>query len=1208
MFENLTFVIELLGPYKKGSEHTAAEGVGTGLVQQSFEITVAEPPKAEFAQANEDSDAIPDEGLLATHGAFKEFRIKSPSAFKPWHVLRVKLKDSNQGLTNDADRKAIFDGIEVIADNPAATDFLRRSWHKTFLGKKVTSNDHMSIPVRHKVNIGLKFTDANSIGKNFTVELLSPFDESIGDDIAYSEYAQAALAASASATAGTAIDTFDINVLAPTAKILKADNSRIPDEGTILLFAEDLQLKFDDLGSAGNSYVARLKFKGGYKLNAAQNELDAAQKEQLFSTATVRVAGSEVPTTTSADHMSFALTGDGRLDLRINYPKAGGKDFTLELLGPYPSDSLYLGANGVGTTTGARIHQAFDFTVNVRPGRITLRDGGAIPTQGLLAPSLGLTDDAAALAKFTIPNGGEQWHAIRIDLKDGHGFNNFREIETYKRTFVNENKGDYDDWYYGITPTNSRYAVPIKKSDFIKFNFTRADAAGKTFVVKLFGPYATQDEAKDAERRNALETVIQSFEIKFAPPEVVKLFDSVGNPIRNGKVLRTKVGDSMDFQFADYSDGFYSSDSRLHWNGNIQIKLKNIDDGDGNPNTIQGLNAEQRTALFKHGSGVHIWSANYSSPQRETSEGNEIRIWLSTDIKIKFLHPLAANKIFTVEVAPQIGNRYREGLQPIVQTFDIAVAPATPPVYVRDQRRQIPLANGATIHAGVNYPYQFGWETANSLNDTYIFRLKLKDLDDGDNNPSTIQGLTSEQRMAIFTKNTGVNMVLDNRYVSSTTSTPAPTHFSSAIRRLKNAGSLGMGINFKNSLAAGKTFTVELLGPYPNNSPYFGANGVGSTAGAKIVQTFNIKVADDRTAHIVKEGGGFISDYGLWTPNGRPLKLKYVKLKNVANSHVLRIKLKDTDGVDDSDYNPNTIQGMNAAQRTAIFNANSTRYHIQENQGGIQIQGGQGTGVGSADHRSIAITQSGTITLNFNHSTSGGKTYTVELLGPYPSGSPYLGADGVGSTSGARVQQIFDIEVVAPWARIYDINPTYGDGAIGKGGSADRLFVPPTRCRGVRTNAELGLDDSVGVLNYAEPDIYILRLKLHGDRYNSNSGYSSTHPGNKISISEQQRILQNLRLYQKNDFQAIPTRSREHISYMISRERYVKIKINDIFDKPWRQGFKQSNITFTAELLGPYSFNEAHLGAHGVGSYPGAKVQHKFFIPVHTNNYNTGGC
>ena len=1109
--EGKTFVFELLGPYTKGSEHTAATGTGTGAkVQQSFEVTVTEPEKSKFLTS--ERGEIPTDGVSAEFGKEHRFKI-SWNGLPTFHVLRVKLKDNNQGLTNAADREAIFAtlldryrGTKIISSEHLAVPILsgsvnsmylsfrdenaagktftvellgpydegsadiasatnanrvaasptagtvvdsfditvgaaptakltgvggRAIWRETrrgapaqlyvrqgdtldlgfeetetdkhrviriklrdtgltdeqlkalfaaigvtgqgtTVGTPVHTKDHLSIPVQGSGRIQINFSEVKTRARNFTAELLGPFDSEVE-----------ANTAAASPTDGTPTSHFGIYVdnSPPSVKVTRSDDSEIPQTGETLPRGQSLNLKLDDLApEETHSHVIRVKLKEGHGLTRAQQQ-EIFKATDSSGNLIPLVSGTGLGERVASDvHQSIPIYQDGNFSITLRHPNAQGKTFVVEILGHYTKGSEHTSAE---FTTYYYVQQAFEVTVT-EPVKAKFLHG-----ENLSIPVGGLSVRHGRQLNFYISdNELNDYYVVRLKLKGNQGLTN-----------AADRKAIFDDYDASeIKVTSADYMSLVLGGGWINLEFTNTKAANKIFTVELLGPF--DENVADVEvATNAIAaaqsptagTVIDSFDIKVGSlPGRITLPNGASIP-DNGLVA---AGIGITDEVSAHAK-FTIPDNRELWHL-LQIALVGRH---GLSNTDQA--AVYKSTYVNENQGDSLGTPSYTSGDHHVYS---VPIKKSGNLKVSFNDERARDKNFSLfllgpyesevaaKAAANLGNLDRDNL---LQRFTIKVAPQPTPGRLVTAGNQV-IHQGAVLNARLGEA--LGIKFIEDRGHPYVVRFKLKDLDDGDGDSATIQGLNAAQRASLFAKDTGT-VVQGDVYAEIR---QGSEHFYEIVYE-----TTPLDVIFKSSLAAGKTFTAELIGGFTSGRPPRDLAATGYGTGA-LVQNLDIKVAappaspPDPVRLETNRGAEIAADTVLSAKFNEPLRVKLVDEDNRINAHVLRVKLK---ALDDGDEDATTIQGLTEEQREALFKP-TTGIVIQNTVGDL------GTGAASAEHYSNSVTEATTLGFTFKSSHAAGKTFTVELLSPYPVDKPNYEATGTGT--GGTLLQSFDIKVGAP--------------------------------------------------------------------------------------------------------------------------------------------------------------------------------------------------
>ena len=593
-----TFVVEVLGYYVKGNEHTAADGAES-YTQQTFEVTVTEPVKSKFL--THEKREIPTDGVSMEFGKkryFWIFRNELPT----FHVLRVKLKDNNQGLTNAADREAIFDTLEIGGGS---------------ISTKIISSEHIALPLLPSsyVNLSLAFWDENAAGKTFTVELLGPYDEGVANFVDATNTNRVA----ASPTAGTVVDSFDITVgAAPKAKLVPVGGGAIA-RGSGLRITQGIayDLGFEDT-ETDKYRVIRIKLEH-------DSRLTDEQLKALFAAIEVTGQGTTVGTPVhTKDHLSIPVRGSGIIRINFGDTKAAGKNFIGELLGPFDSEAeanTAAASRTVGTPTSS-----FKIHVGIRTVKVTRSDDSEIPQRGETLPR----GQTLRLKLDELDNVEIRSHVIRVKLKEGHGLTRAQQRKIFKATLPN---GNLDPIIQGgvhlgeLVASDIHQSIPVHLDGNFSITLRHPNAQGKTFVVEILGRYVKGREYTGAGPRD----VQQAFEVTVAEPVKSKFLTSGRSEIpANG----LSVAHNAQQRFIVTRNGL--RDAYV-----LRVKLK------GN----QGLeDAEDRKAIF--GSLQLIDTADSESFSLVTSgdHASIVGIFGNTEIGLTFTDENAGSKTFTVEL------------------------------------------------------------------------------------------------------------------------------------------------------------------------------------------------------------------------------------------------------------------------------------------------------------------------------------------------------------------------------------------------------------------------------------------------------------------------------------------------------------------------------------------------------------------------------
>ena len=509
-------------------------------------------------------------------------------------------------------------------------------------------------------------------------------------------------------------------------------------------------------------------------------------------------------------------------------------------------------------------------------------------------------------------------------------------------------------------------------------------AKGKTFIAEVLGGYPPQSyhfgatgvgNAQNIGGTSVTPQVEQLFKIYIRDtanaPGVVRIEKDGGGIINQNEVLEIRANTQNTFDLID-QDG---TAGNIY---NTRITLDpSIDDGDGNANTIQGLDLIDRLSLFQlstSGIGLTVPSGQGTvSVAGQTNPSSAHVSFASSfagtaNFKLAFYNSLAHNKLFKVDLLGPTASQCVKvrNCGAVVHSFKILVGGEQTALARINDENGYPLPGGFTpvkTDAATTFKYQRNDGTESNR---YVLRIKTNT---GAADPAAINAIGIPS---------GIHVVRGT------------THLAAILNESRD-----LALDFSNAALNNKLFYAELLGPYANGAEYTLANGVGALS-TPPQQEFGFNVGVEATPYREYQAGfvdGITGDRLI--PLGTTLEMtystnklfKFIASEPGGNAYALRVRLDPS--VEDSDGDDNTIQGLTAAQQQEVLKV------VEDDSEGLRIDNPccdgrpQYTSTSGTIYGTAAVftgnsqSNSNQYTLAFNHRHAAGRTFIAEFVGPY---------------------------------------------------------------------------------------------------------------------------------------------------------------------------------------------------------------------------------
>ena len=782
--------------------------------------------------------------------------------------------------------------------------------------------------------------------------------------------------------------------------------------------------------NAAVSHTVRVSLKDGHGLTAEQ-VAQVFQGPGIIRGFTHFIPGRQSDIVKFATHQARVSRTDNTIEFQTHeFPKyMEGKTLLVEVMGPYdvsnspsqaPESTEFVGATGYGS--GGRLMQSFEINITPAPitGTIAKADGVAIPEGSTLDLAY---NDNLDLKFDNVGDTANTGHALRIafdpSIDDGDD-----DDATIQGLTATQRKAVFNALEASLafdTNVNSDMVAFHLISDVASFAFPNSSipVVDKTLVFELLGEYdISQSPISVTSGTTGFGgvVVLQTFKVRIGKTPQSGKFqtdDTTPADITEGSTIEIAHDDlTQTFNFVDIANNDF-----VHF---VRLTLDpSVADGDSDDTTIQGLTAAQREKIFEDDSSKITWTVGGTAETPYHSGHSGIVVADDGEVAFTFNEArLVQEKTFLVEVlGPYTDDSatsgpllYTEatgtGTGAVMHSFKVKVLPPPPALYVDDSLTEKP--DGKTIPIGFNDALDFVWDDRDGdTNINYAIRVALA----GDG----AQGLSSNQIDRIFaTGSNAMEIQQGGTKVGAGVATGSgnPSYYSANL----TASADPLSIIIKSGHAQGKTFKVEIVGPFrgtPASSVLNPDPANTLPQGTTVRQTFDL-VVDKQVRLALGDGTSLLDEATVeaGVGAGNKLTLRLYDGDGDANSdHFIRIRLDPS--VEDADNDNNTVQGLNIAARTALYDPFNSGIFVDE-AGGGSFSTGKGTEHISTLFTGITTFKSLEVTFPTAART---KSFIVELLGPVTgprSRRTAALAVATGANTGGAVLQTLKVDVAVP--------------------------------------------------------------------------------------------------------------------------------------------------------------------------------------------------
>ena len=887
-----TFVMELIGPFTTNQghrvnsaiqafnpttqvgEYTGGEEVGAGTprdkiwVRNSVEIEVTSPygfVKTYSATASS-RVAIPAGGVSGelrgdivlgyyNDGPTEVTQSRTYSAYD--NIMRIRLEGETgaagdiQGLTQ-AQRNGIYKSFRFLVQQGGS-----------FFEKKLTdsnpvvraTNSHFLARLEEAGTFAIASTHPAAVGKKFIVDLIGPYAST--DNIAFPAAAYTNPLGTSNATI---LDSFRLTLTPDTTNRVAFKDS----DGTLLsgkqtvIRGRKFEFEFTESdGIADNYYAMRIKLVAGHGLNAAQTRAifeDLSVSYDGFADGDNRRAIISDKAERSDSHFAIALpqagSGGKTIEIAIGNGNAAGKEFSVELYGPYNPNlsGITLGTDPTfgtpvitneadGLRSFRDIHTAAEgyaegglvsrFTIGIenppsstQTANLQQLVGARFDASGNYVSGTGTAeaiedssllrvagDQSTIPLKLTAVRANTD-HTVRIRLKGYQGLTHTQRKELF--VAIAFHAGDPTS-PIGNNSSTEHSAARLSSATnlFIHLpNTAAAHARGRAFVVELLGP-----GSRASDKVGSAGNVLKFFDV---------YFDGQGVSLTNGSPIppngiQATFGSAFSLKFINEK----ASDQYV-----IRLKpVGDLRDTSNRPVTGTTFTSYIQSAITIDGqvgyrgnriksSATHTAMALTGATANKSitldKSGSAITLRDNVNFTLELLGPYPAGTTPHTGATGVGSGQYAT----VIKSFNVLFNWTPAAALTNAAGTKLPRLDHQIAQVG-KAPMDIKYDRTGTSGN-FVLRIKL----DGEADVSgNIQGLNAAKRTALYSAITGV----------PGTATKAATHIATTLGADAN-----LPIDFSAaSDAVGKTFTFDLLS---------GAATVASPTDGTLIQQVKVLV------------------------------------------------------------------------------------------------------------------------------------------------------------------------------------------------------------------------------------------------------------------------------------------------------------------------------------------------------------------------------
>ena len=876
---NKTFLIEVLGPYPNIDDvHGGKGGSGSGSILQTFFIDFSERLGELDVLTAQNSDPIPEGGLdvisaptSSKAGTPAQMRIVNTVAANKY-IVRLTQKTGASISSRGAQANDIWNAITFDGGQPTHRGGNYAIYERT----GATGTKELAVSNFFRTLIGSASFNFELIGPYLSTET-TPRDATGGAD--------------------KRVAQFDVFVdWDPATRFVRDDDDSTPIGrvgGYVSVDKPETPFSLKYRQDSSN-YLLRLTFVGTPDEDGRIRGFNAAQRTAAFAAIGFTCTGGTCPAKVATATHTAQRLASGVTKLSIDFTNRASQraEYLAELIR----------GTDTAAATGGDVVQSFSLGIGSSAAtfhRFTQSDGSTILDSITGLPRIPIVlqygraaNDRVAVLRLTLDGDqglstAEKRRIFNLVHQEsgntgvkGEGIH-FRELSTDAGT------ADYKH-PTGSRKSDNHLSIVLIRSGKYDLMFNSDLAKGKTFIAEVLGGYPPQSyhfgatgvgNAQNIGGTSVTPQVEQLFKIYIRDtanaPGVVRIEKDGGGIINQNEVLEIRANTQNTFDLID-QDG---TAGNIY---NTRITLDpSIDDGDGNANTIQGLDLIDRLSLFQlstSGIGLTVPSGQGTvSVAGQTNPSSAHVSFASSfagtaNFKLAFYNSLAHNKLFKVDLLGPTASQCVKvrNCGAVVHSFKILVGGEQTALARINDENGYPLPGGFTpvkTDAATTFKYQRNDGTESNR---YVLRIKTNT---GAADPAAINAIGIPS---------GIHVVRGT------------THLAAILNESRD-----LALDFSNAALNNKLFYAELLGPYANGAEYTLANGVGALS-TPPQQEFGFNVGVEATPYREYQAGfvdGITGDRLI--PLGTTLEMtystnklfKFIASEPGGNAYALRVRL-----------------------------------------------------------------------------------------------------------------------------------------------------------------------------------------------------------------------------------------------------------------------------------------------------------------------------